>query len=373
MNVECVVLGAGVIGLTCARQWALNNHEVIIIEAADTFGTETSSRNSEVIHAGIYYPKNSLKAKYCVQGKEQLYAYCEERKIPYKNVGKLIVATQDSEIEGLLGIEQKAINNGVHDIKHLSTSEINALEPEIIAKKGLFSPSTGIIDSHAFMLSVLGDAQGRGAMLAVQSKCLKAVKETNGIRLWIESPEGITELVARYVINATGIEAPNVARLFEGYAEPVDKVLPKAYYCKGNYFTLQGASPFKHLIYPMPNSAGLGIHVTLDLAGQARFGPNTEWIESPNYDVNAAYALLFCQSIQEYYPAIKETDLIPGYAGIRPKITSPTEAAADFVIQDAAQHGIEGLINLFGIESPGLTASFPIAEHVYRAGIQSHR
>lgn len=365
MNVECIVIGAGIIGLACARRFAQAGIEVVILEAMDTFGTETSSRNSEVIHAGIYYPKNSLKAKLCVEGKQQLYEYCATHAIQHQKLGKLIVATSVEEIPILREIQQKAINNEVFDLEYLSQSDIQAIEPQIRAEAALFSPSTGIIDSHGLMLALLGDAEAAGAMLAVKSRVIGGQVEQTGITLQIQGESGdIETITAKMVINSAGLAAPIVAASIEGIPS---HLVPKAYYCKGSYFTLGTASPFKHLVYPVPNSAGLGVHITLDLAGQARFGPDTEWVDIPNYEVDIKRADSFYEAVRRYWPALKDGAIQPGYVGMRPKVAGPTDPAADFMIQTRHEHGIPGLVNLFGIESPGLTASLPMADKVYSA------
>lgn len=362
--VECIVIGAGIIGLACARRLARAGVEVILLEAADTFGTETSSRNSEVIHAGIYYPKNSLKAELCVAGKEQLYEYCSSHGIHHKKIGKLIVATTLSEVPLLQEIKQKAVANSVFDLQTLSALEVKQLEPNICAEAALFSPSTGIIDSHQFMLALLGDAEADGAMLAVRSRVVGGCVGSEDVQLQIQGEGGEIQLLnAKMVINASGLSAPIVAGSIQGIPSAS---IPKAHYCKGSYFTLAMPSPFTHLVYPVPNnSAGLGVHLTLDLAGQARFGPDTEWIDAPNYEIDMKRADSFYEAIRRYWPALENDALQPGYIGIRPKIVGSSDPAADFIIQSQKTHGVKGLINLYGIESPGLTASLSIADRVY--------
>lgn len=364
MKTECIIIGAGVIGLACARYFALMGKEVIVLESADTFGTEISSRNSEVIHSGIYYPKDSLKAQLCVSGKTQLYQYCLKNGIAHRRMGKLIVATS-SEISALKIIQNRAKENGVQDLEYLSAKEIKTYEPSIQAEAALFSPSTGIIDSHGLMLALLGDAETAGAMLAVRSQVISGRVESNGIKLRVQgSDEQHTEIFAKMVVNASGIAAPKVAASIQGLSQ---KFIPRAYYCKGTYFTLSIPSPFKHLIYPVPNSAGLGVHLTLDMMGQARFGPDTEWVDSPDYQIDIRRSGLFYEAIRRYWPKLPDDVLQPGYAGVRPKIVDAGQAAADFMIQGPKMHGIRGLVNLFGIESPGLTASLAIAENAFKA------
>ncbi len=362
MNIESIVIGAGLIGLACARRLAMAGREVVILEAAETFGTETSSRNSEVIHAGIYYPEGSLKAKLCVKGKTQLYQYCVEHGISHQQLGKLIVATSELEIPVLKTIEKKAIANGVHDLTFLTEKELNTLEPSLRAVAGILSPSTGIIDSHGFMLALLGDAEAAGAMLAVDSKVVCGKADREGIRLQVKGTTGENEIISKIVINSAGLSAPNIAKSIAG-VKP--ETIPTPYYCKGSYFTLGVRSPFRHLIYPVPNSAGLGVHLTLDLANQARFGPDTEWVTEPNYVVEPERGEVFYEAIRRYWPECPDGALQPGYVGVRPKITPEGSTAADFRIDGVDRHGVAGLVNLFGIESPGLTAALAIADKVY--------
>jgi L-2-hydroxyglutarate oxidase LhgO len=362
-RVECVVIGAGVIGLAIARHLAIAGREVLVLEAAGTIGTETSSRNSEVIHAGIYYPTGSLKARTCVAGKHRLYAYCAERGIPHRRCGKLIVATNQEQKTTLADIRARAVVNGVGDLEWLEPEAVAALEPEVFCTAALLSPSTGIIDSHALMLAFQGDAEEHGAMLAFHAP-LEDGRITNGaIELSVGGAEPMT-LQARTVINAAGLHAIDLARRFRGL-DPA--LLPTPYLCKGSYFILAGARPFSHLIYPVPEQAGLGVHVTIDLGGQVRFGPDVEWVDEIDYDVDPARAEVFYEVVRRYYPGLKDGAIEPGYAGIRPKISPKGTQAADFVIQGPAEHGVAGLINLFAIESPGLTASLALAEEVEKA------
>jgi len=360
---DCIVIGAGVVGLSCARRFAMAGQEVVILDKADGIGTETSSRNSEVIHAGIYYAPGSLKAKTCVQGKHLLYDYCQTRDIHHKKTGKMIVARDDSQLPALKKIEANALANGVSDLYYLNQTEITRLEPEVKAEIALFSPSTGIIDSHSFMLSLLGEAQSCGAMLAVRSEVVDGKVEEDGIELTVRCEgNSIEQLRAKRVINSAGLMAPKLARTIKGF--PLDKI-PRDYLCKGHYFTINKRSPFKHLVYPVPHSAGLGVHVTLDLGGNLRFGPDTEWVENINYDVDLNRAESFYAAIREYWPNLEPDSLQPAYSGIRPKIVGPGEPAGDFIIQGPRDHLIPGWVNLFGIESPGLTASLAIADRVY--------
>ena len=356
-SVECVVIGAGVVGLAVARALALAGREVVILEAEDAIGTHTSSRNSEVIHAGIYYPKGSLKARACVEGRRRLYQYCEEHGVPHKRCGKLIVATNEEQVFELRKIQNKAHENGVSDVVEIPAAAAIAMEPALHCVAALHSPSTGIIDSHALMLSYLGDAETAGAMLALKSPLNRVVFTGHGFEIQVEE----TKIQSKFLVNSAGLRAPSIARLITGF--PSEKVPPE-FYAKGNYYSLAGRAPFSRLVYPVPEPGGLGVHVTLDLAGQARFGPDVEWVERINYEVDPRRAERFYAAIRRYWPALPDGALAPGYAGIRPKISGPREAAADFVIQGPAEHGIAGLVNLFGIESPGLTASLALADDV---------
>ena len=359
-KVECVVIGAGVVGLAVARELAMAGREVVILEAEDAIGTHTSSRNSEVIHAGIYYPKGSLKARTCVDGRKRLYAYCDQHGVPYKRCGKLIVATSGEQISGLMAIQQKAHENGVTDVVEIPAAEAMRMEPALHCVAALHSPSTGIIDSHALMLAYLGDAQAAGAMLALMSPLENVRLSQGGFELKVGGIEG-TRIRTKILVNSAGLRAPSIARLIEGF--PPERIPPELY-AKGNYYSLAGRPPFSRLIYPVPEAGGLGVHVTLDLAGQARFGPDVEWVERIGYEVDPRRAERFYAAIRRYWPALPDGALAPGYAGIRPKISGPQEPAADFLLQGPAQHGIAGLVNLFGIESPGLTASLALADDV---------
>lgn len=361
--VETVVVGAGVVGLAIARRLAMAGQDVVVLEAADCIGSETSSRNSEVIHAGIYYAKNSLKARLCVSGKHALYAYCESHKVGHKRCGKLIVASDTDELDILSSILPRAHANGVEDVYFIDAADAVAMEPELFATGALVSPSTGIIDSHGLMLAYQGDAEDHGAMIAFSTVMQRAARHPDG---FIVTAAGAGEsepfeIGARHLINATGLYAPDVAHKIEGL-DP--DTLPKAYYCKGSYFSLMGGQPFQRLIYPVPNTASLGVHVTVDLAGQMRFGPDQEWVDSIDYEVDPARAEAFYASVRRFWPALADGALVPGYAGIRPKIQAPHEPVTDFRIDGPAEHGIDGLVNMFGMESPGLTASLAIADHV---------
>jgi L-2-hydroxyglutarate oxidase LhgO len=361
--VECidsVVVGAGVVGLAVARVLALAGREVLVLEAAEGIGTETSSRNSEVIHAGIYYPPGSLMARTCVAGKLALYRYCAEHGVPHSNCGKLIVATSDDEASQLAGISARAAANGVADLRMLSAAEAMALEPNLRCTAALLSPSTGIVDSHGFMLALQGDAEKAGAVFAVHSPVIAGRASATAIELDVGGAEPMT-LACNLLVNSAGLHAPALARAITGMPA---ELIPTAYYAKGNYFTLSGRSPFSRLIYPVPVPGGLGVHLTIDLGGQARFGPDVEWIDGIDYTVDPARADVFYDAVRKYWPGLKDGALQPGYSGIRPKIVPPSVARQDFVVQGPEAHRIPGLINLFGIESPGLTASLALAEHV---------
>ncbi len=359
-EVDCVVVGAGVVGLAVARALALAGREVIILEAAEGIGTETSSRNSEVIHAGIYYPAGSLMARFCVAGRRRLYGYCAEKGVPHINCGKLIVATNEREDAMLEGIKQRAEANGVEGMRVLTADEATSLEPNLSCTSALFSPGTGIIDSHGYMLALQGDAENAGAVPVFFSPVLGGRVAGRRIEIEVGGEDPIT-LRCRLLVNSAGLHAPDLAGRIGGM--PPDRV-PKAHYAKGNYFTLSGKSPFSRLIYPVPVPGGLGVHLTVDLGGQARFGPDVEWIDSIDYRVDPSRADGFYAAVRSYWPGLKDGALQPGYAGIRPKIVPKGAPGQDFVIQGPQSHGVAGLINLFGIESPGLTASLAIADHV---------
>jgi L-2-hydroxyglutarate oxidase LhgO len=359
-EVDCVVVGAGVVGLAVARALVLAGREVIILEAAEGIGTETSSRNSEVIHAGIYYPANSLMARFCVAGRRALYRYCAEKGVPHLNCGKLIVATNAQEDAMLAGIKQRAEANGVEGMRVLNAAEVIALEPNLSCTSALLSPTTGIIDSHNYMLALQGDAENAGAVVVFHSPMLGGRVQDRQIEIDVGGAEPMT-LRCRLLVNSTGLHAPGLARRIAGM--PQERV-PTAYYAKGNYFTLSGRSPFSRLIYPVPVPGGLGVHLTVDLGGQARFGPDVEWVDSIDYTVDPARSESFYAAVRKYWPALKDGALQPGYAGIRPKIVPKGAPGQDFVVQGPQTHGVPGLINLFGIESPGLTASLAIADHV---------
>lgn len=360
-KVECVVVGAGIIGLAIARALALAGREVLVLEKERAIGTHTSSRNSEVIHAGLYYPVGSFKARFCVEGRKRLYEYCAERGVMTKRVGKLVVAAAD-EIPLLANVIARARANGVDDLELLDEHAARELEPGIVCAGAFLSPSTGIIDSHGLMLSYQGEAEDSGARLALRTEMLGGKAENSGFVLEIggQSP---TKLACEMLVNAAGLWAPQTARRLKGVPP---ETIPHDYYCRGVYFTLAGKAPFRRLVYPAPEHAGLGVHYTVDLAGQGRFGPDTEWIDGVDYTVETRRGDSFYAAIRKYWPGLPDGALAPGYAGIRPKISARDEPNADFLIQGAASHGIRGLVNLYGIESPGLTSSLPIADEVLR-------
>ena len=368
-GLDCVVIGAGVVGLAVARALAQAGREVVVLEAAEGIGTETSSRNSEVIHAGIYYPQGSWKARLCVAGREALYAYCAERGVPHRRCGKLIVATEAAQQATLLKIQAQAGANGVDNLRLIGRDEARALEPEVECVAALLSPSTGIVDSHAFMLALQGDAEHAGATFAFHSAVVAGRVVDGGVELEVRdaSPAAPSpgaeapalRVRARTVINCAGLHAPRVAGLIDGL--PSGHV-PQAHYAKGHYFTLAGRPRFSRLIYPVPVPGGLGVHLTLDLQGQARFGPDVQWVDTIDYQVDPGRAEAFYAEVRRYWPALPDGALQPGYAGIRPKIAGPEAPSLDFRFDGPAQHGVPGLFNLFGIESPGLTASLAIGE-----------
>ena len=361
---DAVVIGAGVVGLAVARALALAGREVIVLEAADAIGTGTSSRNSEVIHAGIYYPKDSLKAKLCVEGSRRLFDYCASRNVAHRRCGKLIVATDEAQMAALEGLRQKSHANGAAEVHWIEAAEAKAMEPQLACVGALHSPMTGIIDSHGLMLAYQGEAEARGAMIAFNSPVESGAIEGDGILLNVGGHSPM-RLKCRIVVNAAGLTAPMLGRKIAGLAP---ETVPANYYCKGNYFTLAGRSPFSRLIYPAPETAGLGVHLTLDMAGQAKFGPDVEWLDAKDgdpldYVVNPRRGDSFYAAIRTYWPGLPDGALQPGYSGIRPKVQSPTDKTqADFIVQGPEGHGVPGLVNLYGIESPGLTSSLALAD-----------
>ncbi len=358
-TVDCVVVGAGVVGLAVARALALQGREVLVLEAADAMGTGTSARNSEVIHAGLYYATGSLKARLCVQGREMLYDYCAERHVPHQRCGKLVVATDAAQLPALQAVQRHAQANGVLDLEWLDREAAQALEPALECVAALHSPSTGIVDSHGLMLALLGDLEHHGGVLALNSTLEHAQCAREAIELIAEDG---TRLRATTVVNAAGLAAPGLAARFAGM-DPVH--VPQACYAKGNYFTLSGRAPFSRLIYPVPEAAGLGVHLTLDLGGQAKFGPDVQWVDSADdLLVDAARGDAFYAQVRKYWPGLRDGALAPGYAGIRPKVRGSQGVMTDFCIQGPTVHGVPGLVQLFGIESPGLTSALAIGAHV---------
>ncbi len=372
-RVDAVVVGAGVVGLAVGRALALRGLETVVLERTNLIGSITSSRNSEVIHAGIYYATGSLKARLCVQGREALYAYCETHGVEHRRCGKLLVATSEAQRAKLAQIQALAALNGVSDLRLLNAEQVHALEPAVHAVAALLSPSTGIVDSHGFMLALQGDLEGAGGALVLLAPVARI--DARGERLVLDvGGDAPMPLAARFVVNAAGLWAPHIAAATSGLAP---RHVPTARYAKGNYFSLAARAPFTHLIYPIPQDAGLGVHLTLDLAGQARFGPDVEWIDPAtpddiDYRVDATRAAAFEADIRTYWPGLPQNALQPAYSGVRPKLQGPGEPAHDFVLQGPADHGVPGLMNLFGIESPGLTASLAVADEVLsRLGLQA--
>ncbi|GMP86252.1 hypothetical protein CsSME_00039093 [Camellia sinensis var. sinensis] len=385
-RVDCVVIGAGVVGIAVARDLSLKlRRQVLVIDSGPTFGTGTSSRNSEVIHAGIYYPPNSLKALFCVKGRELLYKYCKEHDIPHKQIGKLIVATGSSEIPKLNSLMNLGIENGVDGLRMMEGYEAMRIEPELQCIKALSSPVSGIVDTHSLMLSLVGEAESYGTTFSYNTTVIGGHREGNTICLHISNSKALENwdgksplqpelvLVPNFVVNSAGLSASSLAKRFDGIDS---EVIPSSYYARGCYFTLSNvkSSPFKHLIYPIPEHGGLGVHVTLDLNGQVKFGPDVEWIDGVDdissfmnkfdYSLRTDRVNRFYPKIRKYYPSLKDGSLEPGYTGIRPKLSGPKQGSVDFVIQGEEIHGVPGLVNLFGIESPGLTSSMAIAEYV---------
>ena len=359
-KVDCVVIGAGVIGLACAAALARLGREVLVLEAEAAIGQHTSSRNSEVIHAGIYYPPGSLKARFCRAGKDMLYAYAREHGIPLRQTGKLIIAETPHQGDSLSAIEARALAKDVTDLRWLDKADILALEPAVRGHAGLFSPSTGIIDSHGLMLALEGELSAYRGMVVPNTHVTHGQSRDRGVDLTTSGGDGFA-LSARLVVNAAGLWAPGVAGAIGGLAP---QHVPPPYYAIGHYYRLSGRSPCSHLVYPVPEPGGLGVHLTLDLGGQAKFGPDVRWIESPEYRFDDSPKAEFVAAIKRYLPNIDAAKLEPDYTGIRPKLVGPGAPAADFRIDGPDDHGVPGLVNLFGIESPGLTASLAIADHV---------
>jgi D-amino-acid oxidase len=350
---DCVVIGAGVVGLACARQLAEAGDDVLVLEQHELIGSETSSRNSEVIHAGIYYPTGSLKAALCVKGNRLLYQYCSDNNVAHANCGKVIVATGDAQVEVLESYRSQAEANGVAPLEWLDQRQLATLEPAVQAIGGLMSDTTGIIDSHSFMLSLQGRLEAAGGMIAFGSRVERIVAHSGHIELLVDD----TVVKCRKLINSAGLEAP-------GLAKQTDPHAPDAFFARGHYFAYSGKPPFSRLVYPVAEPGGLGVHVTIDLAGQVKFGPDVQWCDTPDYQFDETRKNSFEDAIRRYFPALESERLQPDYVGVRPKISGPQEAGADFRIDGPDRHGVPGLVNLLGIESPGLTASLAIAERV---------
>lgn len=359
-QVDCVVVGAGVIGLAVARALALQGREVIVLEATGLIGSETSSRNSEVIHAGIYYNPAWLKGRFCVQGKHALYAYLKERGIAHNRCGKLLVATHEDQIGQLHALQKNATALGCDDLTYIDADELAQMEPALAAVAGVLSPSTGVLDVHEYMLSLQGDIEADNGVIAFESPALEVDFANGRIEIIVGGKEP-SRLVAKTLINSAGLHAIKLANNYNNFPQ---HLVPKQYYAKGNYFSLTGKQPFKHLIYPMPEKAGMGVHLTLDLGGRARFGPDVEWVEEIDYSVDEARGEKFYAAIRRYWPDLADDALQPGYCGIRPKIKPNADGQQDFLIQGPKDHGVDGLVNLFGMESPGLTGSLAIGDYV---------
>lgn len=355
-QLDCVVIGAGVVGLAIARSLAMAGRSVVVLERENRIGAHSSSRNSEVIHAGLYYPEDSLKAALCVAGKRLLYAFCQERGVPFARIGKLIVAA-DSDLQRLHAIQSQATSNGVDDLLWLEASQVNEIEPAVVCTAALLSPSTGIIDSHAYMLALQSDIEASAGVVLCNSEVTEISMCDSGFVLGLASIEN-ERFVCNTLVNAAGHDAQAIAGLVAA-DQP-----PPRYLAKGQYYAYQGKSPFKHLIYPLPIDGGLGIHATNDLSGAARFGPDVSWVDEVDYNFDESRKAEFIDAIQQYFPSVSEDRLVPAYAGVRSKLSAPGAAAADFAIRGAAEHGVPGLVNLFGIDSPGLTASLAIGAYV---------
>ncbi len=377
-KVDCIVIGAGVIGLAIARALANRELRVLVLEQHADIGQETSSRNSGIIHAGIYYPDGSLKARLCLAGRRALYRYCDQNAVRYRQSGKLLVATSEPQIATLRALARQAETNGVTDLEWLSSDEVSEREPQVRAVAGLWSPSTGIIDTHGLLHALRANVESAGGVIALRSPFIEAHRlnhrQDTDFEVIAGKEADRTRIRTRFLINSGGLHASRIAHRTEG----LDAAhVPDTRYAKGSYFVLQGASPFKRPVYPIPEQGGLGIHVTLDLAGQAAFGPDVEWLpdlpeSTSDFRVDSARADAFRSAIRRYWPGVDDAVLRPGYAGIRPKLNGPGDAPADFLIQGPAQHGVPGLVNLFGIESPGLTACLAIADEVlFRLDIAS--
>ncbi len=368
-DAECVVIGAGVVGLAIAKRLAEDGRAVAVVEKESKIGKHASSRNSEVIHAGLYYPTGSLRASLCIDGRNRLYQYCEQRNIAQRRIGKLIVAKSVDELGRLREIRQLATNNGVTDLRWLSEKDLQVLEPQIAGQAGLLSPSTGIVDSHGLMMAMVADIEANNGTVLLHNEVTNIEATADGFVLTIlrQSNESVR---CNVLINAAGLFAQNVSRITADFPAAL---IPQQHLAIGHYFSYDGDSPFNRLIYPLPSNGGLGIHATLDLAGSIRFGPNLRWVDAINYDFDVTCKREFCQAIETYYPAIDAARLQPAYTGIRPKLSGAQMPAVDFKIQGRREHGMPGLINLYGIDSPGLTSSLAIAEHVQKLLAESEK
>jgi L-2-hydroxyglutarate oxidase LhgO len=357
---QVLVVGAGVVGLAAARAAAMAGHEVIVAEAAAAIGTGISSRNSEVIHAGLYYPAGSKRAQHCPRGRRMLYDFCASHGVPHRKCGKLVVATDEAESRRLDAIIAQARVNGVEGVEMLDGPSARRLEPALSCCQAMLSPETGIVDSHRYMLALQGDLEDHGGVVALNTPIERLVRTRGGWEAHFggADPQSIT---VDAVVNAAGLGAQKLGRATEGY--PQERV-PRLFFGKGCYFGFAGKPVFLRLIYPVPIPGGLGVHVTLDMAGRMRFGPDVEWVAEENYDVDPTRAAAFYARIRDYWPGLPDQGLVPDYAGIRPKLTGPGEAAVDFLIDGPNEHGVPGLVHLFGIESPGLTSALSLGEEV---------
>jgi L-2-hydroxyglutarate oxidase LhgO len=363
-TVDTLVVGAGVIGLACADALARAGREVIVVESEARYGSGVSSRNSEVIHSGIYYPPGSVKARVCIRGKPMLYEFCEGHGVPHRRCGKLIVATNGAQLDALESLRARGESNGVEDLRRIDRAEARRLEPQLECVAALLSESTGIVDSHGLMTALLGRAERHGAILVLQTRFESAsALPGGGFDVRLRDAGGELPFRVQRLVIATGLHAPSTAARIDGFPS---RRVPVERYAKGNYFALVGRSPFSRLIYPVPEKDGLGVHLTLDLGRQARFGPDVEWIDSVDFTVNPARLPAFYSEIRKYWRGLADGQLRPDYAGVRPKIYAPDQPVADFDIAGPAAHGLAGLVCLFGIESPGLTAALAIADEVAR-------